>query len=190
VATSATESARSALHVVMSPGLHRQPHGLQRLVTVKVVVGLDDEAISQAVNDGEGLRVWRVLALPHHARAGDEAAIANVDQIVEAHLEWPSQIDQALHPCERSGTSSVDTGIGPARSLAVPSIFGPELIGHCHWTRLVPDLIGPTDAAGVLLRHRPPSIPRRRGGCEARTARSKDRRMAQREKNSPHREEA
>src|SRR5215207_1955811 len=62
--------------------------------------------------------------------------------------------NQALHPFERRGTPSVDTGIGPARSLTVDGILGPELLGHRCRTRLVPDLIGPADAVGVLLRHR------------------------------------
>ena len=36
---------------------------MESLVAVKVVVGLDDEAISQAVHDRERLRIWRILPL-------------------------------------------------------------------------------------------------------------------------------
>jgi hypothetical protein len=49
-----------------------------------------------------------------------------------------------------TGQGPLGSGIGPARSLAVHSIFGPELIRHCRWTGLVPDLIGPTDGVRVL----------------------------------------
>ena len=45
---------------LLMPGLLRQPGGLQCLGAVEVVVGFDDQAVSQAVHDGEGLRVGRV----------------------------------------------------------------------------------------------------------------------------------
>ena len=92
--------------------------------------------------------------LPDHARAGDEAAIADVDQIVDTHRDWPCELDQGLHTCECSGTPSVDTSIWPTGSLAVDGILGPELVRHRRRTRLVPDLIGPTDPVCVLRRHR------------------------------------
>src|SRR3954471_7549861 len=133
--------------------LLRKPDRVQRLLAVKVVVGLDGEPVPKAVNDREGLRIGRVRVLPDHARAGDQAAVADLDQLVEADLDRPEQIDQVLHPFERRGTSSVNTGIGPARSLAVDGILGPELLGHRCRTRLVPDPIGPADAVDVLLRH-------------------------------------
>ena len=60
---------------------------------------------------------------------------------------WAHQIDQALHPCERSGTPPVDAGVRPAWSLAVDGILGPELIRHRRRTGLVPDLVGPADAS-------------------------------------------
>src|SRR5262245_47601053 len=144
-------------------GLLRQSDGFQRLGAVEVVVGLDDQAVPKTVNDGERPGVGGACALADHARASDQTAISDIDQFVEAHLDRPDQLDQRLHPGERSGTSTVDLGIGPSRSLAVHGIVCPELLRDRLRTGLVPDLIGPTDAVCVLLRHR---LLRKSGGFE------------------------
>ena len=130
-----------------------KPGGFEGLGAVEVVVGLDDEAVPQAMHDGEGLSVGRVRTLPDHARAGNQAAISDINQLIEAHLDRAHQVDQTLHAFKGGCTPFIDTGIGPARPLAVDGILSPELIRHRCWTRLIPNLIGPPDFVSVLLRH-------------------------------------
>src|SRR5215218_1618289 len=152
------------LDVLLRHRLLGEPDRFESLGAVKVVVGLDDEAVPEAVNDGEGLRVGRVVcASTHDPRAGDEPAVAHLDQVIEADLDRPEQIDQALHPFKRGATSPVDTGVGPAGSLTVDGILGPELLGHRCRTRLVPDLIGPADALRPPATSPTPAARRLRG---------------------------
>ena len=61
-----------------------------------------------------------------------------IDQIVEMNLDRSDQIDQALHPSERSGSSAEDSGVGPAWSLSIHGILGPEPIRDRRRTGFVP----------------------------------------------------
>jgi hypothetical protein len=100
--TSATEAPTSALRGLMSPGLLLEPDRSQRVGAIEVVVRLDDQAVSQAVHDGEGLGIRRVAgAFPDHAGACYEAAI-------------PTSIN-----------SSRRTLIGPTKSISVAE-FNPD----------------------------------------------------------------
>ena len=159
-------------HVLLRHRLLPQSNRLQRLGAVEVVVGLNDQPVSQPVYDGERLRVWRVRTLPDHSGASHETAVGQLDQIIEMDLDRSDQIDQALHPGERSDTPPDDSDIGPARfsargltagrcaterpplaerNLSVDGILGPELLRDRPRTRLVPDLVRPADSVSVLL---------------------------------------
>src|SRR5215203_3497070 len=145
-----------ALHVLLRHRLLPQPDGVEGGGAIQVVVGFDDESVSQPVHDSEGLRIRRIAGgvLPDGANAGDETAIAQVDQVIYAHLERSHQLDEALHALERRGTTPIDTSVGPAGPLSIDRILSPELFDHSRRTELVPHLVGTPDCGGILLRHR------------------------------------
>ena len=95
-ATDGFPGSPGELDVLLRHRLLPQPNCLEGLGTVKVIVRLDDQAVSEAVNDGESPRVRRVAGtLADHAGTGDEAAIPDVDQVVEAYLDRSDELDQA-----------------------------------------------------------------------------------------------
>ena len=92
--------------------------------------------------------------LPDDADTGDHTSVIQVDQLIYAHLDRTDQIDEALHALERGVATPEDTSIGPARSLSIDGILGPEPFDHSRWAGLVPHLEGAPDDGGIRLRHR------------------------------------
>jgi hypothetical protein len=153
------EPAHHDLHVLLRHRLLPQSHGFEGVLSPEIAAVRDDHPVTQLNHHGARLRARRAALRPAYANPHErEYRIAKVDQLIDL----VQKLVEDFRRQTEEGPYLVVSSVGPShKRRRVDHIhrIGVELVPG-RLTGLVPVLHEPLDDLDVLLRHRPPSIPR------------------------------
>jgi len=164
---------------VMGADLLPQPGGLEGFLSARIVTHGNDHSVAEAVDAGNLLFEFdpASLAPAEISRYDENSSVTEVPQFLHFDARVFGYVGDLLE-----GKSKHRVAAGYGRDAEQRTKHRPPLhirvkqrLDACSIKAAEPVEYPPHDL-DVLLRHRPRSIPRRRGGCRPRTARSEDRR--------------
>ena len=164
---------------LMNTGLLRQPGGFKGLFTGRVLAALRNFSVANR----EDLRLHLIrfdaadLGAPAEPLDHDHRVPSGVDQLDRFKPEPLERVDPVLQP-RSQGLPAVDRPEVVERTLDAPVV---DVLGEMVQPPIKPatgkGLVGDLHDLHVLLRHRPRSISRRKGGCRRQTLQPENRRI-------------